>query len=104
MYYETEGDLVIVFTPETEYKDMESHFRNECGWTARQYQDIEDCAWFCAKVAVYHGDKELATEYIGCCCYERIEDFYTKYKDEYYAQMKDDALRVAHETLRARAI
>ena len=44
---------------------------------------------FCAKVSAVKEDIELGDDYLGMCIYENEEDFYTKYKEEYYNDMKN---------------
>ena len=57
-------------------------------------QDIENgvYVYFCAKVAAYKNGIELATEYLGACLYENEEDFYIKYHDDYFIDMRDQVI------------
>lgn len=82
------GDYIVTFEAEPEVDvRMRTHFIKECGWTERQYRKIKDCAWFSAKVSIWKAGKELATEYLGCCCYTTEEEFYTTYEGAYFADM-----------------
>ena len=53
----------------------------------RQIDNLE-VEHFCAKVTAVFSGIELAEDYLGSCLYENEEDFYTKYKDDYYADMR----------------
>lgn len=81
------GDYVVCFEAEPEEIGMRHHFIKECGWTDAQYRRIKNSAWFSAKVAVWRNGKELATEYLGCCCYTTEEEFWTTYEGDYFADM-----------------
>ena len=43
--------------------------------------------YFCAKVTAFKGGVELASDYLGGCVYDSYEDFYIRYKDDYFADM-----------------
>ena len=51
--------------------------------------DNYDLVYFCAKVTAYFNDIELASDYLGGCLYENEKEFYTKYKNEYYSDMRE---------------
>ena len=87
IYLKTVDGFGILFEAEEEDRSMRQHFIIECGWTENQYRRIKNCAWFVAKVTAWKDGIELAAEYLGGCCYEAVEDFYTKYKDNYLADM-----------------
>ena len=87
IYLKTIDGFGILFDAEEEDGSMRHHFIKECGWTESEYRKIEDVAWFIAKVTAWKDGIELAAEYLGGCCYEAVEDFYTKHKDDYLADM-----------------
>lgn len=81
------GDYVVCFEAEEEYLSMRHHFVKECGWTEKAFESIEDFAWFSAKVTLWKDGKELAAEYLGACCYETEDEFWTTYEGDYFADM-----------------
>jgi len=87
--------FIICFEAEEEDIAMRQHFIKECGWTTEQYEAIEDYAWFSAKVSAWRDGVELGVAYLGACCYETPEEFYTTYKDDYFADMVEDAIAEA---------
>ena len=100
-YIETVDGFDILFEAEPECMSMRQHFIKECGWTESQYLEINDCAWFCAKVSAWKNGEELASTYLGACCYESVEEFYTEYHDDYFADMAcevvAEAKRIEHD-------
>ena len=102
-YIATVEGFGILFDAEEEYISMRQHFIKECGWTESQYMKIKDCAWFCAKVSAWKDGEELASEYLGFCCYETVEEFYTKYHDDYFADMVREVIVEAKRAERKRA-
>lgn len=94
--FEKDGFL-ICFEAEEETVGMRRHFIKECGWSESQYRAIKDFAWFSAKVSAWKDGKELAVDYLGCCCYETEEAFYTRHKDEYFADMVASVVQQAKE-------
>lgn len=89
---EVVGDYVICFEATQMYEDMEYYFREECGWTAEEYETIADCQWFVAEVSIWRAGECLACDYLGACAYARIEDFFTEYREDYYEDMKNGLL------------
>ena len=87
IYLKTVDGFGILFDAEEEDRSMRQHFIKECGWTENQYRKIKDYAWFVAKVTAWKDGIELAAEYLGGCCYTTVDEFYTKYKDDYLTQM-----------------
>lgn len=81
------GDYVVCFDSEEEYAGMRYHFIKECGWSESEYRKIADFDWFCAKVSLWRHGKELAAEYLGACCYETADEFWTTYEGDYFADM-----------------
>jgi hypothetical protein len=97
--------FIITFEALSEDIDMYDHFILACEWTPKQYAEIENFAWFTAKVSAWKNRKEIASEYLGTCCYETIEEFYTTHKEDYLAQMVANAvLEAKNNKGRARII
>jgi len=92
--FEQEG-FIICFEAEEEHVSMRRHLIKECGWTEKDYRTLRGCAWFCAKVSAWKDGKELGVDYLGCCCYKTVEEFYTTYKDEYFSDMVKNAIEEA---------
>lgn len=61
---------------------------------------IEDgtYAWFCAKVTASREGVELATDYLGGCCYDSPRQFCTE-ADGYYADMVATVIAEAKEVI-----
>lgn len=55
---------------------------------------------FCAKVSAVKAGIELGTDYLGQCIYKTKEEFYTKYKDDYFADMVSNAITEAKQTIK----
>ena len=54
---------------------------------------------FCAKVTAEKEGIELGSDYLGACIYESEEDFYIKYKDDYFADMVNTVVKEAKKEL-----
>jgi len=101
----TFGDYVACFDALPEDRDMKEHFMGECGYSRKDYEDIEGYCWFIAKVSIWKGEVSLAETYLGACCYKSIEDFYTRFASDYWSDMvyecaftiKDEALHAQIE-------
>jgi len=89
---ETHG-LDIYFAALPEYESIRDHFRS-CGWTRQEIDDLvaTDPAWFCARVSAWVGETMLAKTYLGGCCYDYESDFYTKYRNDYFADMVEELI------------
>ena len=100
-YIETVDGFGILFDAEPEYMSMRQHLIKECGWTESQYREIKEFAWFSARVSAWKNGEELASTHLGACCYESVEEFYTKYHDDYFADMVHEVLveakRIEHD-------
>ena len=92
--FEQEG-FIVCFQGHEEDISMRRHFINECGWTKAEYRKIKNYAWFCAEVSVWKDGKKLGNDYLGACCYETEEEFYTKHKDGYFVDMVKNAIKEA---------
>ena len=55
---------------------------------------------FLAKVTAEKAGVELSSDHLGGCIYESEEDFYTKYKDDYFADMKATVIEEAEKELK----
>ena len=95
IYLKTVDGFGILFDAEEEDRSMREHFIKECGWTESEYRKIKNCAWFVAKVTAWKDGIELAAKYLGGCCYETVEAFYTTYKDDYLADMINEVVAQA---------
>lgn len=55
--------------------------------------DKGDVVMFCARISAKAGDIEFTEDkYLGMCIHEKEEDFYVKYKEDYYTDMRDTVL------------
>jgi hypothetical protein len=54
---------------------------------------------FCAKIEATYKGIELASDYLGGCIYESYEDFYNKYKEDYFKQMYESVLHQAEKEI-----
>jgi hypothetical protein len=80
------GEYVACFQSDPEVDiSMRRHFINECGWTEAQFRKIKNFAWFMATISIWKDGKELATDYLGACCYKTSEEFYTVYEGDYWS-------------------
>lgn len=81
----TFGDYVACFNTIQEFESMRKHFINFCGWTPAQFRRIEDFAWFTAEISIWKDGVELATEYLGACCYKEPAEFYNECAGDYWS-------------------
>ena len=100
-YIETVAGFGILFKAEPEEMSMRQHFIKECGWKESWYRKIKNCEWFCARVSAWKNGEELASAYLGACCYKSVEEFYTEYHDDYFAQMMQEVVAEAKRVERA---
>lgn len=94
--FEKDGYL-ITFEAEPEEISARRHFIKECGWTEAEFRKIKDFAWFCAKVSAYKDGEEMGSDYLGCCSYKTVKEFYTTYKNGYFADMVANAITEAKQ-------
>lgn len=80
-------DYVVCFNPGEEFVGMRKHFMEECGWTEEQFEGIEDFAWFNAEVSLWQGGAEIDCQHLGCCCYGKPSEFYTRFAADYFSDM-----------------
>lgn len=91
--------FIICFEAAEECTDMRQHFMEECDYTLDEFQEIRDYEWFCANVSAWQDGVLLAETYLGCCCYETASEFYTTYRDDYFADMVEAVLVTARRRL-----
>ncbi len=53
--------------------------------------------WFCAKVTASKNGIELASDYLGACCYLSAKEFLDG--DGYYSDMRETVIKEAKETI-----
>lgn len=87
-----QGGFVIAFEALPEHVPMRRHFVTECGWTEAEYRRLRGFAWFTARVSAWREGVEKAAAYLGGCCYRSAEEFYTTYRDDYFADMVREVL------------
>ena len=89
----------IYFEAEEEWVDKKTHYIKECGWSEEEYKKYGTGGkWFCAKVVAKKADIELSTQYLGCCHYDKISDFYHA-SSGYFDDMVAEAVAEAKEQL-----
>lgn len=91
-FIETIDEFEIYFTPLVEYNTIEGSMDDELAKDTIERVESGELVWFCAKVTAWKAGVELGEEYLGSCCYESFKDFYTTYKEDYYADMRDRAI------------
>jgi hypothetical protein len=58
--------------------------------------DLGLITWFCAKVTASRNGIDLASDYLGGCCYDSYEDFA---EDSYCMDMQYEAIKRAREVI-----
>lgn len=86
-------DYVVCFNAVGEACSMYHHFRTECGWSAEEFDRIRDYAWFVAEVSLWYQGAYIGTEYLGACCYEYADEFWTTYACDYFSDMVWELVR-----------
>ncbi len=97
---EEQDGFEIKFYACEELDDPKGHFASgDDDLDAKLYQQIYDgdVAWFCAKVTASKNDIELATDYLGACCYASAKDFITE--SGYYDDMVQTVIEQAREAI-----
>lgn len=59
-----------------------------------------ELVYFLAKVEADKNGITLASDYLGGCFYDDYEDFYVKYKNDYYADMKATVTKEAKQAIK----
>ena len=96
---ETINGFDIYFTPLVEYDSIVDSMDDELAKDTIERVESGDLVWFCAKVTAWKAGVELGEDYLGGCCYESFESFYTKFKNEYYLDMRDTAISQAQDKI-----
>lgn len=104
---ETIENINIYFEPLLEDCSPYDLFEWEDAKETIEKVDSGEWVYFVAKVtAKIDGENdepynlELADDYLGGCVYESYEDFYTKYKEDYYSDMRDTVVKEAKKELK----
>lgn len=97
----TVAEYIVTFEALPEEDDMRDYYVNHCGWSEEEVARLEEqsLAWFCARVRLWKDGVSVAEYYLGCCHYASEQDFYTKYRAKYFADMVSDCLLDLDETL-----
>lgn len=98
---ETVNGFDVYFEAEKEELSKKHHFINECGWTAEEYKGLSKTKWFCAHIQIVKAGFVLSDQYLGCCCYNTVKEFYTTYRNDYYMDMLSEGIREAKAALPA---
>lgn len=86
------GEAIFLISTPTEEESRTAHFK-QCGWDAKQIAALRRTAWFRVELTLAVVDKKTGlyngvdTEHLGCCCYHSEEEFYTRYRTDYLADM-----------------
>lgn len=100
---ETVQGFDIYFTPLVEYDTLESLYPDD---TPAQIKEAAEkleryeAVLFCAQVTAHKAGVELSSDYLGACHYDSYEDFYIKYKGDYYAGMVDTVISEAKQKIK----
>lgn len=89
----------VFFGAEKEEVNKRTHFITECGWSEEQFSSLKGTKWFCAHIEIRKAGVVLSDQYLGCCCYNSVKEFYTTYKNEYLKQMIDEGISEAKQYL-----
>ena len=92
----TEG-FNIFFEAREEYSSLKELLPDD---TEEQHEETyRNNEIFIAKVTAERHGIELASDYLGGCIYETEEDFYVKYKGDYFADMANTVVKEANEMI-----
>lgn len=101
LFHETNIDgFTVRFYAEPEDESPRSQFQLDDGSDDEELiAKIEDGTylWFCAKVTASKAGVELATDYLGCCCYDSLESFLTP--NGYASDMQNTVVDAARAKL-----
>ena len=102
-YFETYGEpetidgfeIVLSIAPETMEPDWDFETEEE---RQELFERINNgsLVWFVAKVTASKNGIELASDYLGGCCYESISEFV---KDGYYSDMVQNTISEARNAI-----
>lgn len=101
-YFETiktdtvEGfDITFAVAPEDSAPDWDFETVEERDELLRKIEN-GDLDWFVARVTASKNGIELASDYLGGCCYESVDEFID---DGYYFDMVQNVITEARETI-----
>ena len=97
--FEKDG-FIICFEALEEEASSYDHLVKECGGALEQWEATEHYAFFCAKVSAWQNGVEIAADYLGCCFYENVSDFYTVYANDYFNSMAETVVSEAKEKVK----
>jgi len=90
-------DLEITFQPEDQ--SMYDHFVVECGMSSDDFKDISHYEFFSSEITAKFKGHTLATVYLGCSCYENLQQVIGSNSDEllggYGPQMIEECIEEA---------
>lgn len=102
---ETVRGFEINFYAMAEEENAYQHYHTHCGWSEGEAEQIAKdidagkFEWFTAKVTASKMGVTLGDAYLGTCCYASAEEFCTKYRDDYYKDLVNDAIEAAKKKL-----
>jgi len=92
---ETIEGFTVFFEAEKEEVNKRSHFIKECEWSEKDYKGLKGTNWFSAHVQIRKAGLVLSDQYLGCCCYNSVKEFYTTYKNDYFGDMVKEGISEA---------
>ena len=97
VHQEEKDGLIITLelTQETDAPDWDFESEQERQDLIEQINN-GNILWFVAKVSAMKQGIVLATDYLGGCCYDSVEDFI---KDAYYQDMVDNVITAAKQKI-----
>jgi hypothetical protein len=95
------GRFVVMFEAQEEDIDPRKHFVTECGWTPKEYAKQRNTQWFGVHITLWTGGKQVAEQFLGACAYKNPDEFWQRYRGDYYADMVHECLTDAGESVLA---
>lgn len=83
----TSQGIEIYFVPLVEYTSIYENGDGEYWDEILEKINNYELQYFTASVYASYKGIEIASDYLGGCIYDSFEDFYIKYKDDYFADM-----------------
>lgn len=101
---ETHEGFEIRFYAREEYANPQDCFDESIEAEFGTFEKIADgrLAWFCAEVTASKNGIELASDYLGACCYESVQDF-VRESDGYYEDMRERVIEEARAAIQSLA-
>lgn len=100
--YEREG-FIICFEAQEDDESAYHHFVITCGWTKKEFEEIENYPFFTACISAWRDGEELGAAYLAACCYRTVSEFYREYKEDYLEDMTTEAIEEAKKAEAARS-